>query len=114
MSRGSRIRSLASVVILGGAFATTGVGCTGCPAALLAGQLLEQGDELVIAVSESGPAEHIIWPFGYGLRSDGGHVVLTDVLGGVKARAGDAVRLGGGETKSGTFKVCGLLEIDPT
>lgn len=101
-----------SVLILGGAIASTGARC-GCPTALLAGELVEQGGDLVIFVAVDGPAERIIWPFGYGVRSDGGHLVLTDILGSVKARAGDSVRLGGGETESGTFKVCGLLEVDP-
>jgi hypothetical protein len=39
--------------------------------------------------------------------------VLTDLFGAVKAREGDTVRLGGGEIESGTFKVCGQLDVDP-
>jgi hypothetical protein len=92
---------------------STGGGCSGCPTALLSGELVEQGDELVISVSDTGPAEHMLWPFGYSVHREGEQVVLTDLLGGVKARAGDTVRLGGGETESGIFKVCGQLEVDP-
>jgi hypothetical protein len=108
-----RLRAIAPVLVLGAAIATAGAGCTGCPTALLSGELVEQEGDLVIATSDTGPAEHIEWPFGYSVHSVDGHVVLSDVLGGVKARAGDTVRLGGGEAESGSFKVCGLLEVDP-
>ena len=93
--------------------ATAGVGCVGCPTALLSGELVEQGGELVVVGSDGSPAERVIWPFGYGVRSDGERLVLTDLIGGVKAREGDTVHLGGGEIESGTFKVCGQLEVDP-
>lgn len=98
-------------MILGGAL-TTMAGCTGCPTALLSGQLAEQGDELVVRNSGVGRAEHVIWPFGYGVHAQAGQLILTDLFGSEKARAGDTVRLGGGETESGTFKVCGQLEVD--
>lgn len=108
-----KIRVVAAAVILGAAFATTGAGCAGCPTALLSGELVEQGAEPVVVVSDGVPAEKMNWPFGYDVRSEGGHPVITDLLGGVKARAGDTVRLGGGETESGTFNVCGAVEISP-
>jgi hypothetical protein len=113
MATRPKLRLIASAALLAVGLATAGAGCVGCPAALLAGELVEQGDELVIVVSEADPAERIIWPFGYSVRSDGERLVLTDLLGGVKARAGDTVRLGGGETESGIFKVCGQLDVDP-
>lgn len=98
--------------LLAGA-AATAAGCTACPAALLVGELAEESGTLVVAGAEGGPSERIIWPFGYSVRNDAGQLVLTDLLGAVKAREGDTVRLGGGESESGTFKVCGQLEVDP-
>ena len=100
-------------VMLASAAGTTAVGCGGCPAALLVGELAEDAGALVVIGAEGGPSERIIWPFGYGVRDDGGELVLTDLFGAVKAREGDTVRLGGGETESGTFKVCGQLDVDP-
>lgn len=100
-------------LLLAGAAGTTTSGCTGCPAALLVGELAEESEALVVAGADGEPSERIIWPFGFGVRDDGGQLVLTDLFGAVKAREGDTVRLGGGETESGTFKVCGQLDVDP-
>jgi hypothetical protein len=112
MTRARRLVSMGWVVIIWAAIATTTSGCTGCPTALLEGELMEQSGELVI-VSTDGRVEHIIWPFGYDVRAVGESLVLADLLGNVKARPGDTVRLGGGESESGTFKVCGQLDVEP-
>lgn len=101
-------------LMLVGAAVTTTVGCGGCPTALLVGELAEESGTLVVVGADGGPSERIIWPFGYGVRKDGGELVLIDLSGAVKAREGDVVRLGGGETESGTFKVCGQLDVDPS
>jgi hypothetical protein len=106
------LRSASLALLLAGAAGTTTAGC-GCPTALLVGELTEEAGTLVVAGADGGPSERIIWPFGYGVRDDGGQLVLTDPFGAVKAREGDTVRLGGGETESGTFKVCGQLDVDP-
>ena len=108
------LRSASSALLLAGALGTTSAGCSGgCPTALLVGELAEESGALVVARANGGPNEKIIWPSGYGVREDGGQLVLTDLLGAVKAREGDTVRLGGGEIESGTFKVCGQLDVDP-
>ena len=107
-----RLRSASLALLLAGAAGTTTSGC-GCPPALLIGELAAESGTLVVAGADGGPSERIIWPFGFGVRDDGGQLVLTDLFGVVKAREGDTVRLGGGEIESGTFKVCGELEVDP-
>ena len=107
------LRSAAIALVLAGSAATVTVGCTGCPTALLVGELTAESGTLVVAAADGGAPERVIWPLGYGVREDGDRLVLTDLLGAVKAREGDAVRLGGGETESGTFKVCGGVEVDP-
>ena len=100
-------------LLLAGSAGTTTAGCTGCPTALLVGELAEESGTLVVSRGNGEPSQTIIWPFGYGVRDNGGQLVLTDLLGAVKAREGDTVRLGGGETESGTFKVCGQLDVEP-
>lgn len=107
------LKSALMALLLAGAAGTATAGCGGCPTALLVGELAEESGTLVVAGADGGPSERIIWPFGYGVRDDGGQLVLTDLLGAVKAREGDTVRLGGGEIESGTFKVCGQLDVDP-
>lgn len=108
-----RLRSASMALLLAGASGATTAGCGGCPAALLVGELAEESGTLVVTGADGGPSERIIWPFGYGVRDDGGQLVLTDLFGAVKARVGNTVRLGGGETESGTFKVCGQFDVDP-
>jgi hypothetical protein len=90
-------------------------GCgTACPAALLTGDLIRQGDELVV-VSSSGastPAELVRWPAGHRVENRDGRLVVVDFFGTIKAGEGDSVRLGGGETQTGVWGVCGLLEVE--
>jgi hypothetical protein len=102
-----------ALVLAASATVTTSGCSTACPAALLVGVLAEESGTLVVARGEGAPPERVIWPFGLGVRNDGGQLVLTDLFGAVKARAGDTVRLGGGEAERGAFKVCGQLEVDP-
>ena len=106
---------LAIVLAIAWLPAGCGIG-TACPAALLTGDLVRQGDELVVvnANGASAPAERIQWPAGHRVDDRDGRLVVVDGFGTVKAGEGDAVRLGGGETASGVWAVCGLLEVDPT
>jgi hypothetical protein len=107
-----QLRTASMALLLAVAAGTTTVGCAGCPVALLVGELAEESGTLVVVGADGGPSERIIWPFGYGVRDEGGQLVLTDLVGAVKAREGDMVRLGGGETEPGTFKVCGQLDVE--
>jgi hypothetical protein len=87
-------------------------GC-GCAAALLPGVLVAQGAELAIKEDTAGFVRPVRWPFGYGVRADSGKLTLTDILGNVKAREGDHVRLPGGETSAnGAWGVCGEIQVD--
>ena len=84
-----------------------------CPTALLVGILAEHAGELVVIPEGQTTAERVNWPSGYGIRPDGDTLVVTDVFGREVAREGDTVHLGGGETtQSGTFDVCGHIEVD--
>ena len=106
-----RQATLAVAVLVG--MQTTTVGCGGCPAAWLPGVLVAQGSELAIKEDTAGFIRSIRWPFGYGVHSDSDGLVLTDLLGNVKAREGDHVGLPGGETSSdGPWGVGGDIQVD--
>ena len=49
-----------------------------------------------------------------GVRDDGGELVLTDVLGTVKAREGDVVGIGGSSTDDGSWVACGDITVTGT
>ena len=96
------------------AIAVLPVGCeTSCAAALLTGDLVRQGDELVVVNPNggSGPAERVHWPTGHRVEERDGRLVVVDFFGTLKAGEGDSIRLGGGEVQTGVWGVCGLLEI---
>src|SRR5258708_3875900 len=79
-------------------------GCgTACPAAMLTGDLIRQGDELVVVNSSgaSAPAERVRWPAGHRLEERDGRLVVVDFFGTAKAGEGDWIRLGGGEKEPG-------------
>jgi hypothetical protein len=89
-------------------------GCAvGCPAALLEGRLAEMDGELVLITRADLPAQRVEWPAGDRVERRDGVLAVVDLLGGVKGRVGDEVRLGGGETSAKVFKVCGLFEVEP-
>ena len=85
-------------------------GCSlgGCPTALASGVLAAQGDELVLR-AETGEFLRVDWPDGYGTSTDAnGELVLSHVLGGIVARQGDTVNVGGGMVDDDTvFDGCG-------
>ena len=89
-------------------------GCTSCPTALAVGTLVEDANELILAGPGGGPPVHLVWPNGYSIRRDQGVLVVADLLGFVRARAGDYVELGGGGTLSGGFQVCGDFKVNPS
>ena len=87
-----------------------GIAGCGCAAALLSGDLVAQGDELVVVIAE-GQVEHVKWPLGLGIERRDGTLVLTNLLGGIVAKEGDHVELGGGEVDKGVFGVCGDFTV---
>ena len=96
------------------AFLVTVAGCgaipaTGCPAALLEGELIEQGGELMVVHPDF--VERVDWAAaGYHVRRDDGDLVVADWTG-VKARAGDTVHIGGGEREPGVWTPCGRFDV---
>ncbi len=91
------------------------VGCaSGCPTALLQGTLAAADGELVVEGDAAGVATHVTWPFGVGVRDDGGELVLTDIFGTVKAREGDVVGIGGSSTGDGSWVACGDITVTGT
>lgn len=105
----SRARHRALAMMLVFALSMTTAGC-GCPTALLGGVLVAQGSEL--AIDTDGFVRQIRWPLGYGVRQSSDGLVVTDLLGTVKAREGDRVDLPGGEASSnGAWGVCGEIRV---
>jgi hypothetical protein len=68
--------------------------------------------ELAVA-SATGDVRLVKWPFEYSVSTDDGKLVLTSILGGVVAREGDHVDLGGGMIDDERFGVCGQVEVRP-
>jgi hypothetical protein len=101
--------TLASVVLLA-AVATASLGCSSCRTALLVGTLVEQDGQLG-ATNDGVHVQRIKWPDWYSVERRDGVLVVADFLGNVKARAGDSVRLGGGENGNGVFVGCGTFEV---
>ncbi len=98
---------MATVVVI-----TTG--CSqACPVALLTGVLVEQDAELVVISEPGGRPERLLWPWDYRVRREGARLVVVDLFGVVRARAGDRVRIGGGEVEDGTWLACGGIEVVP-
>jgi hypothetical protein len=88
------------------------VGCaSSCPSGFLEGTLVAADGELVVEGDLAGVATHVEWPFGLGVRDDNGELVLSDAFGGVKAREGDVVRIGGSATTDGTWIACGDVTV---
>jgi hypothetical protein len=77
---------------------------------LAEGTLTAEGGSLVLR-TRTGETEAIEWPSGYGTREEGGHIVLVDPLGGIKARQGDFVQVGGGVGNDGVFHGCGDVSL---
>jgi hypothetical protein len=103
-------RRTIAAILLAAAFVPGAAGCsTSCATALLEGQLVRRGDQLVVHTPD-GQDEWVEWPWGWSVRDDHGTFVVTDLLGSVKAREGDAIRAGGGERVSSLFVVCGEFE----
>jgi hypothetical protein len=109
-----RTRSLVLAAVLALAVAPGAAGCTACAAALYEGVLTEQAGDLVLMPEGGGRAERVRWPGGFGVHKDGDTLVIADLLGSVKAREGDFVRLGGGELEDGLWGACGMFEIGPS
>ena len=102
-----RVLILASLVVIMGCSA---IPPTGCPAALLEGELTEQDGGLVVVHPDF--VERVDWAAaGYHVRrSDDGDLVVADWLG-VKAQAGDIVHIGGGESEPGVWTPCGQFDV---
>lgn len=89
---------------------STGPTSQGCRLALAAGTLVAEGGALVLRAT-SGVTEAIEWPSGYSTRLQGGSLILVDPDGGIRARQGDFVQLGGGVGNDGVFHACGDVTV---
>jgi hypothetical protein len=86
-------------------------GCnTACPVGLAEGVLIREGDALVLQ-GMNGDTVVVDWPSGYRVQDDGGTLVLVDWLGGVKAREGDKIQVGGGTGNDGVVPACGNVVV---
>ena len=106
------MRAIAAAIVFSLLVSVSVTGCaSGCPSGQLAGTLVAADGELVVEGDLAGVATHVEWPFGLGVHDDGGNLVLSDVLGGVKAREGDVVKIGGSSTTDGTWIACGDITV---
>lgn len=84
----------------------------GCPAALLSGTLVADGQGGLAVQAESGVTP-VRWPGGYRVAGDD-ELVLRDGWGSVIAAAGDTIYVGGGmNTADDLFIACGYVSRDP-
>ena len=92
--------------------APTGLfGPSGCPAALLEGELVADDEFGFVVAHVDGFSSPVTWPHGFFAR-DAPRRELFDASGRLVAREGDHVALGGGEGTAGPgFVVCGQLDV---
>jgi hypothetical protein len=103
---------LALLIVLTLLLAAVAAGCAtgGCSVGLQDGTLVADGDRLAIEL-DGGALTTIDWDgSGHRVRRDRGRLVVTDWLGFVQAREGDAVRAGIGES-DGRSWICGSFEV---
>jgi len=80
-----------------------------CATALLQGTLVEQDGTLAVESVPPGTVTKVTWPFGYGVGTEGGTLVITRLFT-VVAREGDEVSVGGGMLSDDvTFNGCGQV-----
>jgi hypothetical protein len=90
---------------------TTGSTTGGCATALLQGTLVEHDGTLAVESVPPGTISRVSWPFGYGVGSENGTLVLTHLFTTV-ARVGDQVSVGGGMASDDvTFAGCGPVTL---
>jgi hypothetical protein len=87
-------------------------GCMACPTAFADGVLVDAGETLVLQ-AQSGEKNRIVWASGYRVEERSGKLVLVDWLGGVKARQGDHIQVGGGVGTDDLFHACGDIVVVP-
>ncbi len=86
----------------------------GCPAALATGTLAGENGQLVLRPSNGTDASFgVRWQFPFHVDEADGVLVVRDLFGGIRAREGDRVQLGGGVTEGGLWGQCGLFAVDP-
>ena len=82
-----------------------------CPAALLSGRLVQDGEALVV-MTEFGE-QPVRWPEGYAVEQ-APSLRLRDPSGTVVASEGDTIYVGGGATAGDElFIACGYVSTDP-
>lgn len=85
-----------------------------CPAALLEGNLIADGDSHLVVQPDRGPRSRLRWPSGYVVRRAMERLEVLDPEGEVVAREGDMVALGGGQLGTDVWDVCQVIRPLPT
>jgi hypothetical protein len=96
-----------AVAVVGCGYVVAKSNPMGCPAALIEGVLDSRDGELVVTSADGLQQTRIEWPFGWSVRTEDNMLVVTDLLGNVKAREGDGISAGGGMISDDAFGVCG-------
>jgi hypothetical protein len=81
----------------------------GCDGALLEGMLVPDPATGLAIADGSGRVQAVVWPFGYRGAATIAGALLIDAAGGVVARTGDRIRVGGGQGADGHWIACGTI-----
>lgn len=116
------MRRLPALLALAGTLVTSGcegvlqIPPAGCPAALLEGTLVRDGDEgLAVHQAEVDVTYPVVWPDGWSIWETDGVRHLVDGAGRQVGREGDGFSAGGGFSPGPdeVFEPCGGIEITP-
>ncbi len=85
-----------------------------CDDALVSGRLVTSAQSGLALVDSTGHVTEVLWPFGYAARRGVSGVELVDDEGGVIAREGDFVEMGGGLGANDVWGACrGTVTVVP-
>ena len=86
----------------------------GCDDALLSGRLVTSAQSGLAVVDSTGHVTEVLWPSGYSARRGISGIELVDEKGGVVAREGDFVEMGGGLGANDVWNACaGSVTVVP-
>jgi hypothetical protein len=103
---------LGAGLVFGGLVVLNSGAALGCPTALLTGTLARDATELVVRSDlDPGATAQVKWAFPNHVDDLDGVLVVRDLFGSIRAREGDHVAIGGGETE-GRFGQCGPFAVE--
>ncbi len=116
MRRLPALLALAGILMTSGCEVVLSIPPAGCPAALLEGTLVRDGEDgLAVHQADVDVAYPVAWPGGWSIRETDGVRHLVDAVGRQVGREGDRFSAGGGFSPGPdeVFQPCGGIEITP-